>query len=514
LLPAWLVSIGVHSAFLTLFLLVTFSATAREEAQIEEWIQSPIDDPQEPDLSKITEGLDLNEDAGIPDVERIGGTNMPGINIPDHPVGPAGDPNSPFVMQPPSGFSNDTGAASPTGVPSISAPVDPIRIGAPSGLREGVFQPGGLAARFLQGESRVKAAMLGGGTGETEAAVGQGLEWLALHQSPSGGWSTEGFHRHARDKFGAGSKVFVCNCSGQSVVPHDVAATALGVLPFLAAGQTHKPIANVKRERDYTKVVEAALRFLISRQDKSTGQLGNDMYEHGLGAIALCEAYGMTADPGLRVASQRAINYIVRAQHFAGGWRYGANQPGDTSVTGWQIMALKSGQMSGLDVPKPALDGATRFLNSVMSATTYGYGYMGAGSDPRLTAVGVLCREYLGWSPRKPELQEGVAILKANPANVKDMYYTYYAAQALHHFGGEAWRDWNTRMTATLLRARDKGADPKHPHQKGSWDPQGDQYGRDWGRVGQTALSVLTLQVYYRHLPLYGRDMGVMKVEN
>src|SRR5262249_6953971 len=175
-------------------------------------------------------------------------------------------------------------------------------------------------------------------------------------------------------------------------------------------------------------------------------------------------------------------------------------QPGDTSVTGWQVMALKSGQMAGLSVPTPALDGATKFLNSVMSNTTYGYGYQGPGSDPRLTAVGLLCREYLGWNPRKCELQKGMEIVKASPANTKDMYYTYYAAQALHHFGGDAWRDWNARMVTTLLQARDKGMDPKHPHQKGSWDPQGDFYGPNWGRVGQTALAVLTLQVYYRHL--------------
>jgi hypothetical protein len=169
--------------------------------------------------------------------------------------------------------------------------------------------------------------------------------------------------------------------------------------------------------------------------------------------------------------------------------------------------------MAGLSVPTPTLDGATKFLNSVMSATTNGYGYQGPGSDPRLTAVGVLCREYLGWNPRKPELQKGIEILKATPANAKDMYYTYYAAQALHHFGGEAWTHWNASMVTTLLQARDKGIDPKHPHQKGSWAPQGDKYGNNWGRVGQTAVAVLTLQVYYRHLPLYRREMGVTKME-
>ena len=131
----------------------------------------------------------------------------------------------------------------------------------PSGLPGGIRQDGGIASRFFRSETLKKVVVLGGGSPETQAAVGMGLEWLALHQAPNGGWSMEGFHQHARDKYGAGGKQFICDCTGRGE-RHDVAAAALGVLPFLAAGQTHKPIANVKHERDYTKLVEAALRFL------------------------------------------------------------------------------------------------------------------------------------------------------------------------------------------------------------------------------------------------------------
>jgi hypothetical protein len=507
------VSAGVHACILALFLVVTYSATANVESPDDEiGVVSPLDEPSH-DLTATIEGLEPNVDAGLPDLDRVGDRNMPGLNLPNEPVGPAGDPAIPFVMEPPPGIGNGAAVASLTGPKSLTGPIDEFRAGAPPGVPNSIFQRGGPASRFLQGETRNRVLIEGGGSKETEVAVGQGLEWLALHQAPNGGWSMDGFHRHAHDKYGPGGKAFVCNCTGRPAVAHDVAATAMGVLPFLAAGQTHKPIDKVQHERDYTKVVPCALRFLVAHQDKSTGQLGGDMYEHGLATIALCEAYGMTADPALRGPAQRAIQYIIRAQHSGGGWRYGPNTPGDTSVTGWQVMALKSGEMAGLNVPRSTLDGAGKFLDSVMSATTYGYGYMGPGSDPRLTAVGVLCREYLGWSPRKPELQKGSTILAANPPNAKEMYYTYYAAQALHHFGGDHWRNWNAGMTQSLLQARDKGDDPKHPHQKGSWSPEGDYYGRDWGRVGQTSLSVLTLQVYYRHLPLYRRDTGVTKLD-
>jgi hypothetical protein len=344
--------------------------------------------------------------------------------------------------------------------------------------------------------------------------VARGLEWLALHQSNGGNWSMEGFHLHAMDRIGPNARHFVCSCTGVGQ-KNDVAATAFGVLPFLAAGITHKGNPTAKQSRDYTKNVEGGLKFLMLKQDKGNGQLGAGMYEHGLASIALCEAYGLTSDPGLKVAAQKAINFIVYAQHSAGGWRYGPRQAGDTSVTGWQVMALKSGQMAGLSVPKSAIDGASKYLDAVMDRNDYGYGYTSPGSSPTMTAVGLLCREYLGWNPRKLELIRGVDYLKKNDqSSPNNMYFSYYAMQVMHHMGGDYWKAWNEKMRDALIKAQDQGNDPKRAHQRGSWDPKGDQFGSAWGRVGQTALSTLTLEVYYRHLPLYRRDLGTIKPED
>jgi hypothetical protein len=38
---------------------------------------------------------------------------------------------------------------------------------------------------------------------------------------------------------------------------------------------------------------------------------------------------------------------------------------------------------------------------------------------------------------------------------------------------------------------------------RGSWDPRGDRWGDSGGRLYVTCLSIYTLEVYYRHLPLY-----------
>jgi len=171
-------------------------------------------------------------------------------------------------------------------------------------------------------------------------------------------------------------------------------------------------------------------------------------------------------------------------------------------------MGLKSGQMAGLSVPNATLKGAEKFLDSVMDSGG-GYGYTGPQVTPTMTAVGVLCRQYLGWTPRNLMLVNGVAQLKKTPPGSFDtMYYYYYATQVMHHMGGEAWDTWNKKMRDMLVAGQDKGTTPNKPHQLGSWDPKKDAHGSVGGRLMITSLSTLTLEVYYRHLPLYRRELG------
>jgi hypothetical protein len=359
-----------------------------------------------------------------------------------------------------------------------------------------------LAGTFYgrSGATKEQALINGGGTKQSEAAVARGLAWLARHQAPDGGWSLSDFHRHRH-----------CNCGNRGVRGYPIAATAFGVLPFLGAGHTHKP-GTKKDPNPYDKVVKKALYYLMAKQ-KANGRYDGNMYCHGLATIAMCEAYGLTQDPWLKRSAQLAVNYIVWAQHPAGGWRYGPKQRGDTSVVGWQVMALKSAQMAGLSVPTKTMKKAQEYLDSCMG-DDYGYGYFGKGSTKTMTAVGLLCRQYIQrWGPSTPSLYKGVNnILKKNmPVTGKDMYYLYYATQVMHHFGGQSWKEWNDRMREILIREQDQGKDPTHKDQEGSWSPEGDPHGGVGGRLMITSLSILTLEVYYRHLPLYRRDLGDVK---
>src|SRR5262249_1722181 len=153
-------------------------------------------------------------------------------------------------------------------------------------------------------------------------------------------------------------------------------------------------------------------------------------------------------------------------------------------VVGWQVMALKSAQMAGLDVPERALKQAQRYLDFACDERTEGYGYVGKGSTPTMTAVGLLCRQYLqSWGPQNDRLTKGVDILqRLPPGSINNMYYYYYATQVLHHFGGDSWKKWNAAMRDKLVSTQDKGDKPGLKHQEGSWSPAGDAHGAVGGR--------------------------------
>ena len=190
-----------------------------------------------------------------------------------------------------------------------------------------------------------------------------------------------------------------------------------------------------------------------------------------MASIALCEAYGMTRNAKLRGPAQKAIDYIVKAQHpGTGGWRYRPNQPADTSVVGWQVMALKSAQMAGLDVPDVTMRKAQKFLDTVCAeGSDEGYRYQpdNAGSTPTMSAVGLLCRQYLqSWGPQNLRMIKGVENhIKAHGPKPMDMYYSYYATQVMHHFGGQSWKDWNEKMREGLIKEQEKSGP-----MSGSWN--------------------------------------------
>jgi len=355
------------------------------------------------------------------------------------------------------------------------------------------------AYRSRSAAQRAAALAMGGGNGMTEAAVRAALQWLAANQNEDGRWdcSRHGGGRETKtlghDRGGAGGEA-------------DTAVTGLAVLAFLGAGHTH-------RGGKHATTVRRGLEFLARRQAADGNLAGNAelfarMYCHGMATLALGEAYGMTGDPGLRPFLEQALGYTIRSQHpVTGGWRYQPGDEGDTSQLGWQLMSLHSAELAGLPVPAATRAGMIRFLNTVTTGPQRGLASYRPRTAPSrtMTAEALVCRAFLGWKQDESALREAVAYLlqetpQGGPFNE---YYWYYATLALFQVQGPAWEAWNSALQDRLLATQETNGTLA-----GSW-PSDTIWGGYGGRVYTTAMNAMCLEVYYRHLPVYGQTQLV-----
>jgi len=385
----------------------------------------------------------------------------------------------------------------------------PLSFGPETSLLE---LPAARAPRVLYGQDRVNLQQLlrrrkmsdadklaiikkYGGDDETLKSIRLGLDWMSRHQMPDGRWSlTEWADRYNNN-----------DCRKWDIkgdgVKCDTAATGFALLSFLGENSTHF-------KGQYSPQVRRGLDWLLKKQksdgDLYTGGDGNShMYSHGIATIALCECYGMTKDPDLREPAQRALDFIVAAQGGHGGWRYRPrDNNSDTSVFGWQIMALKSGQIAGLYVPQPTLEKAATWLKTVEGDGKQDgqYRYQrNRNFEEAMTAEGLLCLAYFGAERGDPQLQAGAKFLREHlPREGKgSSYYWYYGTQVMYHVQGEPWEQWNGALDPML-----KQTQINEGPMAGSWKPR-DKWETSGGRVMATSLRILMLEISYRYLPLY-----------
>ena len=377
---------------------------------------------------------------------------------------------------------------------------------------------GGGAGGGKRGRGGKRNLRAGGGTNATENAVDLGLKWLADHQDvdEDGKWDCDDFMKHdpPDDK-----------CTGAGGALYDVGVSGLALLAFLGAGYTDRGSA---KENKYAKNVRNGLRYLMTSQSEDgvfgTRATHSFMYNHAIASLAMCEAYWMTRNPRYKKPAQDGLNFLAMARNPYMAWRYeprgGEN---DTSVTGWCVMALKSGKFAGLEVDPDAFEGARQWTEKMTDPNFGQVGYNFTGGVPArpegkqdkfppeksqsMTAVGILNRIFLGEDPRNSEMIKKGANLCVelvpnwNPDDGSiDMYYWYYATLALFQVGGAHWRKWNDAMVPAIVKSQhQRGAGSR----TGSWDPIG-VWGDDGGRVYSTAVLVMCLEVYYRYDRVFG----------
>jgi len=463
--PSWLVSAVVHMIVL-LILALTFITTQSDDFR--QLVATPGDSEEIDEMEDLEDEIEeLEEVVDVPEVQTD-------VVVTD-----------PTIDEAPPAF-ND--------VPDFTGfePAPPVNLTA----KRGAVSGNGLSGRGQRG----RLALRGGGSPGSEKAVDAALRWLRAHQGADGGWSFD----HTLAPY----------CGGKCPNPGSMkdarnGATALALLPFLGSGNTHL-------KGKYKSEIARGLMFLKNRMKLSAagGSLnegGGRMYSHGLAAITLCEAYGMTQDKALAAPAQQALNFICTAQHPTnGGWRYEPGQAGDTSVVGWQIMALKSGQMAYLNVPPVVTGRAKAYLDFVQTDSGSKYGYAGPGGGHATSAIGLLCRMYMGWDDNNPALLRGCEHISnhgpqisGQPGNMKaDMYFNYYATQIMHHMGGDNWKKWNDKMRDSLVNSQA----PAGSHMEGSWYFSGGHGPGPGGRLYCTAMACMILEVYYRHMPIYSKQ--------
>jgi hypothetical protein len=342
---------------------------------------------------------------------------------------------------------------------------------------------GGLEGRELSARARLAASR--GGSRASEMAVERGLQWILAHQREDGSWH---FYHDAGQ----------CNgeCRNQGTQESTTAATGLALMSFLGAGYTH-------RTGPYQEAVQKGLDYLrrkirVSKNGGSLIQGEAGMYSHAIATIALSEAYILTRDTDLIRPLKLARQYIETAQHSQGGWRYIPGSKGDMTVTGWQLMALKSCELSGFETGEITWSKAEDFINSVGSSSGR-YGYQKPDDkNPTTTAVGILSKMYLGASLESLDL--GTEFIVRTGPSKTDIYFDYYATQVLHHRRDANWPAWNQEMRDYLINTQEVG----NTHRAGSWYFP-DQHGLVGGRLYTTAMAVMTLEVYYRYMPLYDK---------
>lgn len=334
--------------------------------------------------------------------------------------------------------------------------------------------------------------------GRADRMIDAGLAYLARTQEPDGGWT-----------LAAGGPA-----AEAPRLRSDAAATGLALLSFFGAGHDH--FSGPHRD-----TIRRGIEFLLAAQQpdgdlyEQSDPLSNScawLYSHAIATMALCEAVGMTGDPLVKPAAARACGFIAASRHpVRGGWRYVPGTDADLSVSGWMLVALRSGTLAGIDVDPAALAGAVALLDAAATARPEVYTYNPRVPDQRpapasracMTAVGTLMRLHTGWSAGDPRVGAAARVLEAvRPSYAerrRDCYLWYYASQVLVHTGGEAADAWYRDLVEVLEPAQQRDGPLA-----GSWDPLGavpDRWGAYGGRLYVTALHLLSLEVPDRHLP-------------
>jgi hypothetical protein len=343
-----------------------------------------------------------------------------------------------------------------------------------------------------------------------DAAVDRALAWLAAQQDPDGSFPTLP--------------------SGQPGV------TSLCMITFAAHG-------HVPGEGTYGNQLEPATQFVLSCQ-KANGlvtlvgpkgpritrltnyEIGTTAaYNHAISSLLLSEIYGMSgADRGskLQSAIDKALAATLEMQSWPkdrqadrGGWRYIDDKDArdsDLSITGWQLMFLRSARNAGFDVPNQPIDEAVAYVRRCFSEQYGAFVYVTGDGDHRSRAMagaGILALAHAGHHNAAEARRSGDWILQHefdrynvlmpfNQSLPHDRYHyaVFNCCQGMYQLGGVFWETFFPPVVRTLLA---------NQQPDGSWPADSHLSDGKFGKAYTTALAVMTLGAPNQMLPIFQR---------
>jgi len=491
--PAWIISVVLHLVVLGLLSLIVYAAKVEtEEPAIKTTALPPPPKEEEKKLERDIKQTDMPLDVEVE-------SDKPS------PVNELEVPIEEFSKE------EENDADVPKGREEAKADSEMGGSGAFMAIGAGGGSSGMFGSRSGGGKKRALGRF--GGSKGSESAVDAALKWFKKHQSPNGMWDVDGYPANCTE-----------NPKCEPGTEHtgedgDNAGTGYAILCFLGAGYDHRMPSK------YKATVKKGLDWLVSVQ-KPDGSFGRN-YEQGVATMALAEAYAMSNDPALKDPAQKGIDIILarqakdKADGYGLGWDYQAPNPAriDSSVSGWCTMALKSAAAGGLNIGN-GMEGAKQYLERAWKDTNpnfkandpytdiseFPYTWNATAGTPgghrAMAPVGALMAVFLGHKADDPMLNSLANYIMKNqfpaayPCNT---YYMYYNTLAIFQVAGERWEKWNKTVRDMLVGAQRKDAGCFD----GSWNYEGTQFhGHMTGRILSTAYCCLSLEVYYRYLPV------------
>lgn len=327
---------------------------------------------------------------------------------------------------------------------------------------------------------------------ESELALERGLAWMAKTQGAQGNWES-----------------------------NDLGLVSLGALAFLSAG--HMP-----GRGKYGDNVDRALKYVV-KNAKPSGLLNiadaqRDLYNHGLAAFVLGQAYGMTDDSQIGKTLEKSLKLIANTQCDDGGWDYRAKrQPHghDLSLSVMQAKALRSAVDSGFEVRNDVIKLAIQCVRDHYKAENGARGleerakegpgqftYDGNRATVAMSACGVVCLQEFGqyddWRiPKNLDyISKEVARLAPQRGNGEvpfDAYTLYYVGQAIYQAGGTNWRTNYPVLRDHLITTQVRK--PENPAEDGSWRDTRWVHGKQ-GQLYGTSVACFVLAIPNRYLPI------------